>query len=66
MNEIMTANITKKWTTIGITKESKAELDRILKLVQKEYPFINGYADLVEYLVWFWCKNNKLEKNVKS
>ena len=56
----------KKITTIGISEECKAELSRILEIVRKEYPFVNSYSDLVNYLVWFWCKNNKLEKNVQS
>ncbi len=54
-----------KITTIGITRETKAELDRILQILRKEYPFINSYADLINYLAWFWSNNNKL-KNVQS
>jgi len=51
-----------KFTTIMVSNELKSELGFVLEKIKKEYPFIDSYNDLINYLVWFWNKNNKLGK----
>jgi|GEM_PF-5078904 len=58
--------IMSKFTTIMVSKETKAELDRVLSVVKNIYPFIDSYSDLINYLVWFWDRNHKSDHDNKG
>jgi len=49
-----------------VSKETKAELDRVLSVVKNIYPFIDSYSDLINYLVWFWDRNHKSDHDNKG
>jgi len=58
--------IMSKFTTIMVSRETKAELDRVLNIVKNTYPFIDSYSDLINYLVWFWDRNHKSDHGNKG
>ncbi len=42
-----------------VSREVKAQLDEILPLIHRDFPYINSYNDLIAFLSQFWRKHSE-------